>query len=197
MDGFMVESGELTKVEQQSEQRKKTRRGKKKKFSSFIEDVMSETENDVSQCSQCGTVPSKSKSMNPYDKCHSPRKQGRKKGHLRPSCSPKAPHNSTQFLIEDHLGNQTFDEQSLNLKLMLEDYCQQDKEHCVPSVTQSPVKVGSSCQDSVSDSEFSPRHPSVSTVSSPVSDIDYDYDVFGNLDSRISFYVHDFEVVYK
>ena len=79
--------------------RKKTRRGKKR-YGHFSSEVLVE---DIAGCG-CNHNDHISKRQQGNKQCSMARSKARKFKHsLRPSSSPKAPHNSTQFLIDDHI----------------------------------------------------------------------------------------------
>lgn len=182
------------------EQRKKTRRGKKNNTKHrFVDDLGSHpiagSENSrVPDCS-CGSTPRSG--YKPYERTTpSPQKSSRKsrKGKLRPFYSPKAPHNDNQFLMEDRLGNNSFEE-NLNIgMLFVEDFPFSVGSKSVPT---SPEKESS--EEEMSESEFSPKYePKYNTATSPFNDFNFEYS-YGDddHDSRFNFYEQDFEEFYK
>ena len=88
---------------------KKTRRGKKKnRISLDSNNEVSEMKDDLENCLRCERLSpyhyqsydGESEGVSPIKKSRMRRK--RRQAILRPKYSPKAPHNSTQFLMDDH-----------------------------------------------------------------------------------------------
>jgi len=169
---------------------KKTRRGKKRRLNSFSP----EEEKDVINPAHS---PAKYDNGNEYDPCemeHSQKRtcpsvscfesslddatsvpptctqNGFKRPMLRPLDVPKAPNNSTQYIMDDH--------ENCNLYFSFES----------PRCRRRRRSTGASCSDGSGESGYSPCNG--------YQDIDYEYESPDDLDSA-AFLERDFEIIYR
>lgn len=169
--------------------RKKTRRGKKKSYVERMGDNFLASPTTDAENVSCGfhlTSPY-SRQCEGGNRNVSNNSPIRRKNKLRPAYSPKAPHNSTQFLMDDNLENQTLSE---NLFLQEEISIYENDHLKKESSASSPSNFSTSSAGS------SPCYVTCSENLSESLSLDEDYSSLEDIDSRINYFEQDFEAIY-